>query len=189
MGSEQELINKIKKGDRDALSQVVKTYAGRLYTFIYWQVDKNQERAEEIFQETFTNAIVSIRRFKGKSTIYTWLCGIAKHKITDFLRNKGKGTIINYQARPELAKLIRRLEEEKLPDEVAEWAEVKELVKRALVQLPPHYQEHLVLKYIEHYSEVEIARRVGRSIKAVEAILHRARRALKKALLKTLEYE
>lgn len=51
---------------------------------------KNQSCAEEITQNTFFKAMTSKKRFKGNSSEFTWLCGIAKHLAIDECRKNAK---------------------------------------------------------------------------------------------------
>lgn len=66
----------------------VDEYGDALFGFAMTRV-KDRETAEDLVQETFLAAIQAVKRFKGQSSIKTWLFGILKHKLIDhYRRNK-----------------------------------------------------------------------------------------------------
>lgn len=69
--------------------EIYEKYALKIYKYIY-ALCKNNDIAEEILQETFYNAIKNADSFKGDSSIYTWLCKIAKNNWKNYLKRKSK---------------------------------------------------------------------------------------------------
>lgn len=69
--------------------EMYEKYASKIYKYIY-SLCKNNDIAEEILQETFYNAMKNTESFKGNSSIYTWLCKIAKNKWKNYLKRKSK---------------------------------------------------------------------------------------------------
>lgn len=69
----------------------VELYADYLYRFALTRVT-DKEVAEELVQETFSAALAAFKekRFQGRSSQKTWMTGILKHKLIDYLRNKYK---------------------------------------------------------------------------------------------------
>jgi RNA polymerase sigma-70 factor (ECF subfamily) len=126
---------------------------------------------EDLVSETFLAAIQSIHTYDAsKGNVYGWLLGIARNKLSDYRRRTAReGDAAWAEAStaacgdvgtPE-ANLIR--------------AETRDAVIRVLDALAD--EERLVLewKYVESLSVREIAQRLGRTEKAIEAILYRAR--------------
>ena len=64
-------------------------YASKIYNYIY-SLCKNNDIAEEILQDTFYKAMKNTESFKGNSSIYTWLCKIAKNNWKNYLKRKSK---------------------------------------------------------------------------------------------------
>jgi RNA polymerase sigma factor (sigma-70 family) len=105
------------------------------------------------------------------------MCGIAKNKIRA-QRRKRRPVLVEdllEEADPEIDAILAAVDREPLPEWVLERAETSELVGATLSSLPPDYRELLVGKYLDGLSLVEIAARRGRSEKAAESTLHRAR--------------
>ena len=74
------------------MNEIEKIYekcAIKIYKYIY-AFSQNHELSEEILQETFYSAIKNVKNFKNESSIYTWLCTIAKNKWKDYLKRNKK---------------------------------------------------------------------------------------------------
>lgn len=161
--------------DEGIARKIYQEYKDRLKKYIFRRVDNDSE-AEEILQQTLTAAVDSLPLFSGRSSFFTWLCGIANHKITDYYRKKKIKTIL-FSSFP----FLETIASDALgPDEKLEREELKKEVKTVLTALAEGYREILRLKYLEGFSMAEIARTARTSIKAVESKLTRAREAFKK---------
>lgn len=69
--------------------EIYEKYASKIYKYIY-ALCQNNEIAEEILQDTFYNALKNIKKFNGNSSIYTWLCTIARNNWKNYLKRKSK---------------------------------------------------------------------------------------------------
>lgn len=69
----------------ESLEEIYRKYAQTVYKFLLVQTN-NRDLAEELTQETFFQAVKSIHKYKGKSSMGTWLCGIAKNLWHEYLR-------------------------------------------------------------------------------------------------------
>ena len=168
---------------QETLEGLYTGYRERLLRFVLPRVRGDKHAAEDIVQEAFAAAVISFARFRSGSSAYTWLCSIAQHKIADHFR-KQPPTQEQDAAAVEL-----------LPDEgphdnfntspVELWFETKETrdtVRQALRTLPPPYGDVLRFKYFDGLSVADIGNEIGRSPKAVEGLLARARRSLSHSL-------
>ena len=175
-----QLIQKIARGDREAFKIFYEKYADRLYGFIFHRLRQDKKAAEDVIQETMIEVVNASLTFRGEAKIFSWLCGIAKHKIADHYRSLRRRELLE-------AKLQRLgLPQESLDPEY--WAikaltemRRKKQVYRALWELPYRYQEVLKLKYFEELSVKQIARKLDLSFKAAESTLSRARKAFREA--------
>ncbi|HUV71754.1 MAG TPA: sigma-70 family RNA polymerase sigma factor [Clostridia bacterium] len=146
----------------------------RLKNYILRRVGEDKD-AEEIFQETLASAIQSLPTFSGKSSFFTWLCGIANHEIADFYRKKKIKTFL-FSRFPFLETLVS---EALGPEEELLKQELREEVKQVLGSMSEGYSQILRLKYYQGLSMKEIAKKLGMTAKAVESRLSRARAAFK----------
>ncbi|MFC2017937.1 RNA polymerase sigma factor [Chloroflexota bacterium] len=179
-----DLILRLSKGDTAAIEELYNLYFDRIYSMVYNRVGRNHDNAEEVVQEIWLAVIKSAKKFKGKSSPYTWICSIAAHKITDYQRRSYRDNAMVHKpsTNPEIPEL-QLIDSNPLPEELIEKKETKEVVRMALDSLPSHYQQVLTLKYIEELSAKEVGQVLGKSKKSVESLLDRAKLALRNEIV------
>ena len=165
-----------------------------LYRFALLRV-KDPHVAEDLVQETFISALQGLDRFKGASSVRTWLVGILKHKIIDQFRKSSKEV-----ATADLTNLtnesdeeaIDRLGEDQPHGPIRRWAETpdnllenKEFVKafRACLEgLPDNFHRAFALRELEGLKTDEICKILDITATNLWVILHRARNRLRNCL-------
>ena len=176
---EADLAAGLSRGDPAAVDDLYRTYFDRLYSLVYYQVDRNQAAAEDIVQETFLAALHSAKQFKGRSKVYTWLCSIAYHKVADYYRRQAR----EHRNRNSAVD-IDSIDTNESPGthgvspSPTEAAENRSLIESAMSTLPPDYRQVLLLKYVDELSVAEISQIMRRSQKSVEGLLSRARKTM-----------
>jgi RNA polymerase sigma-70 factor (ECF subfamily) len=169
---EKQLLTKLRAGEAAAVRAWYKLYATRLEHFILGKVS-NPLDAQEIMQEVFMKSLQNLAHFTGKSTLWTWMCSIAKHEVADYWRKKyAKKTLA-------LVPLMDNL----LAAEIGDAHDLAEKIGLILKKMEKGNGELLLQKYVDCKKVAQIAREMGKSSKAVESDLWRARRAFKKAYL------
>lgn len=153
---------------------MLKEEIARLKKYIESRVAEKDD-AEEILQETLISIHESLPFFKGKSSFFTWACGIANHEIADFYRKKKIKTLL-FSHFPFLEEIVY---EALAPDERFEKQELRKEVKKVLSELAEGYSQILRLKYYQGLSMTEIAGKLKTTAKAVESKLSRAREAFR----------
>jgi len=139
----------------------------RVYGYLYGRCGGDIEVAEEITQQTFLQAIRHWQAFDGRSDSVTWLCSIARNKLTDHYRERDR------QRRRHLQLVVREIESEHPgPDHEVD---DREAVVSALRQLPDIERTALVLRYLDDLSVREVAALLGRSVDATDALIRRAK--------------
>jgi RNA polymerase sigma-70 factor (ECF subfamily) len=175
-----EVVDKLRHADPAAVEYLYDTYFDRIYAFVFRMLDRDQKAAEDVVQETFLAALRSQKSFRGDSSLYTWLCSIAYHKVADWQRRGVR----------EHRKWQQPLDMDGCDPEwpgrasssvadMTESVENRDLIRAAMSELPADYRQVLILKYVEEMSVAEICRVMRRSPKSVEGLLTRARRALR----------
>jgi RNA polymerase sigma-70 factor (ECF subfamily) len=81
------LVERARRGDRDAMESLLTPLRKPLYGYIYRMVTRRED-AEDLLQETLARAIEELPRFRGEATFKSWLFGIATHLSLDHLRKK-----------------------------------------------------------------------------------------------------
>lgn len=74
---------------------IYKKYFSKVYLYLL-SISKDVHIAEEITQETFFKALDKIETFNGTSSIYTWLCQIAKNTLYDYYKKENKEVSLDY---------------------------------------------------------------------------------------------
>ena len=176
---ETELVEHIRSGDSTAMEEFYNIYKDRLYSLVLQHVGRDQDVAEELVQETFLAALGSLDKFRGDSQLYTWLCSIAYHKISDFYRRQAReAKLEKLPFGVETTDLGQGKDTEPIAPSIMEFEETRHAIQQALANLPRDYRRVLILKYIEEMPVLEISRVMGRSPKSLEGLLSRARKAL-----------
>ncbi|MBL8800687.1 MAG: RNA polymerase sigma factor [Planctomycetes bacterium] len=177
--SEIALRDRILAGDQDAARWLFEEHFDALYEFAHYRLGGERAQAEDVVQDTFVVALESLSSFDGRSSLHTWLCGIAKNKVRALRRKRRPAPLADVldEADDEIDAVLARVSSEPLPDWALERKETRELVGATLSSLPPDYRRALVAKYVSGRSVAQIAQDVGRSEKAAESLLTRARAA------------
>ena len=130
--------------------------------------------SEELTQETFYQAIKSIDRYDGKSTISSWLCGIAKNLLYAHLREKSKGPVsIETVPEPAIASA----------EEMVESREELQAVMRAIEDYPDPGGEILKLRLFGGLSFKQIGKIMNHTETWARVNYYRAKQAIVKELM------
>lgn len=172
-----DLRERTLRGDRAAAETLFERHMESLYEFVHYRVGGDRQLAENVVQETLLVAFQKLGDFEGRSSLHTWLCGIAKNKIRALRRERKPLRIddLLQQVDPEIDAILLQIETEELPSAAIEARETRDLVGATLSSLPPEYRRALVDKYVEELSVAEIAAKSQKGAKATESMLHRAR--------------
>lgn len=79
----------------ESMEEIYQNHSKKVYTFLLSKTC-NHELAEELTQETFFCAVNSINKFKGNSSVLTWLCGIAQNLWLKYLRDKDSSSAVQF---------------------------------------------------------------------------------------------
>ncbi|MCA9213177.1 MAG: RNA polymerase sigma factor [Planctomycetales bacterium] len=87
--SDAILVERIRKGDTDAWSDLISRYEGRLLAFAESRL-RRRDVSEDVVQESFIGFLNSLPNFDGKRPLESYLFTICAHKLTDHLRREGR---------------------------------------------------------------------------------------------------
>ncbi len=165
-----ELVAAVLRKDRKATAEFVTTYTDAVYSFIRRRLNPRQDLVDDLVQDVFIAAWENLARFRGSSSLRGWLLGIARHKVEDHYRR------LLQDAHPldaELAEILPDLSAD--VEAVAARERVEQQARKVLNEMPQHYSVALLWRYWERRSARDVAQATGRSEKAVERLLARAR--------------
>jgi RNA polymerase sigma-70 factor (ECF subfamily) len=173
-----DLRDRLARKERGAAAELLEQHLDPLYAFVHYRVGRDRSRVEDVVHDTFVVALERIEAYDGRSSLHGWLCGIAKNRIRSERRKRAPVALedVLADAQADIDAILCDVARERLPDEVMEREETRDLVGATLSALPPEYKKALVEKYVDGLSVVEMSNRSGgKSPKATESTLTRAR--------------
>lgn len=162
--SDEQLVKKYANGDSDAFDTLLARYQQKIYSYILFLVH-DDEVADDLFQETFMKAIVTIRqgRYVESGRFSAWLTRIAHNLVIDKYRQDRNSNVISNDASD--ADLFNDVS---LSDITVEMKMITEQsltdVGRLLKELPDNQKEVLYMRFYQDLSFKEIADAMGVSI-------------------------
>ena len=162
--TDYELVELYENGNDNAFDELLQRHQSYVYSYILFLV-KEEDVADDIFQETFTRAIIAIRSHKYQTTgkFSAWLIRIAQNLIIDSSRETESGKLIKQEDfSPNILNDIR-LSEGGIETNIMEQQKLEQLQKM-LDYLPDVQREVVLLRFYEDLSFKEIAEKTGVSI-------------------------
>ncbi len=161
----QALIAKAKEGSQPAFAEIYNLYFKKIYKFIYFRVG-HKEAAEDLAEDVFVKAFEKIKTINNNNSFDAWLYQIARNKIIDYYREK-KSTIA-------LEEVENTLEYETNVIDAVDLKDRQKALLKMMKELGTEQQAVLKLKFLEDFSNKEIAELLNKNEGAIRVIQHRA---------------
>lgn len=155
--TDDQLVATYAKGNNEAFDELLNRHQSRVFSYIL-HIVKNRDLAEDIFQETFVKAIMTIKqgRYSGNGKFAAWITRIAHNLVIDYYRQeKSENTVSTDE---EETNLLNRKDlcEDNIEDAMVV-EQIHKDVKRIIEALPESQREVLVMRYYRNMSFKEIA--------------------------------
>lgn len=186
--TDQQLVERVQAGDKSAFNLLVLKYQHRVLKLVGRFVNDPAE-AEDVAQEAFLKAYRALGAFRGDSAFYTWLYRIAINTAKNALVSSRRRPVdfdLDLQD-PDQYDRHAKLKEADTPEGVLLTDEIREVVERALEQLPEDLRTAIVLRELEGLSYEEIAEAMDCPVGTVRSRIFRAREAIDKKLKPLLD--
>ena len=157
-------------------------YQHRLYHHIRSMVG-NHDDTDDVLQNTFIKVFKNIRNFEGRSKLFTWLYRIATNEATTFLKKNMRKN--SFMESSELGDYTDSLKAE--PNSNGEF--IKEMLKKALDELPPKQKAIFSLRYFEEMNYNDISEVMGTSVGALKASYHHAVKKIENYIKQVAVYQ
>ena len=167
---DRKLVAAILQKDRKASAEFVARYADQIYLYIRSRLIPRMDLVDDLVQEVFLAAWENLATYRGDSPLGSWLHGIARHKIENYYRSCLRAPLPLEEASQEAPRVV-----EVATDELLDRGRVQETTRSVLATLPEAYSLALLWRYWEKCSAQEMAMRTGKTEKAIERLLARAR--------------
>ncbi len=190
--TDEQLVEMYANGDNRAFDILLERYQSKLYSYILYVV-KNEEMTEDIFQETFMKAIVTIKqgRYTDTGRFASWLTRIAHNLIIDnFRQEKYENTVSNDDTEKDLFN-DSRLTDSNVEEQIVQ-KQIHTDVRKLVELLPDNQKEVIQMRFYLGLSFKEISEKTGVSINTAlgrmrYAILNMRRIAKEKNLILTFD--
>lgn len=186
--SEDQFLEKLRRGDAMAYERLVAEHSGDVYALLY-RLTTDAEEARDLTQETFLRAFQSIDRFRGDSSLKTWIYRIAINQARNrwrWWRRRKRDVTVSLDATDEHRDkpLAATLPSDNSPSPEQETLahEREAQLREALQGLRRSYREAVILRDVEGLSYEEIATTLQISIGTVKSRISRGRLELRHQL-------
>ena len=174
--TDAELLRRVRAGDLSAWEQVYARCLPTVWRYVYLRAGGDRHLAEDVVSEAILALVRQIPSLTpDDGSLSGWLIAVARNKLGDQRRNAARAAALAAKARDdELSPLVSAG-----PEDALEAAETRQRVLTVLDGLPDDERLALEWKYIDGLSVGDIADRLGRTEKAAESVLYRARRSFR----------
>jgi len=175
--TDAQLIKNTLAGDDNAFRELVKKYEARVASTVISMLGSCPE-ADDVGQETFIRFYNSMDKFRGDSSVGTFLTRIAMNlSLNELKRRQRKNLFFRRQTDSDL----------NVPDKAvtSNPNEAKEVIQKTLAKLEPNFRSVLALRLIDGYSTTETAKILKLPTGTVLSRLARAQKKMKEILVKS----
>lgn len=183
-GTQQdELVRRLRSGESSAFTTLMRDNNQRLYR-VARGILKDDSEAEEALQESYVRAFTHIDRFKGDSTLATWLSRIVLNEALCRLRRRRPTVDIDELAETliEVSNPAFMLHGQATPEQATARREIRRAIENAIDHLSPAFRTVFILRAIEQMSTEETSACLEIPVETVKTRFHRANKLLRQAL-------
>lgn len=168
----EELVRLVQEGDQESFAVLYDIFIDDIYRYVFYRVKTSD--AEDLVENVFLKVWENIRKYKsGKSSFSAWIFRIAHNLIVDYYRTSKDRNF------DELKIDIPAYKREHNPIKSVERIFDHEALKQALGKLKKEYQEIIVHKFVNEFSNSEVAQILNKSEGSLRILQYRALKALK----------
>ncbi|MBI4759477.1 MAG: sigma-70 family RNA polymerase sigma factor [Chloroflexi bacterium] len=177
MTDEVLLVDRLKRNDAGAWTQIYDRHYQQIYNYLYYQL-RGASEAEDLAAEVFLRAIEAIGSYTPRGLpLVSWLYRIGHNLVVDHLRRQSR--------RDQLPLQESLVWDHESSGGLLESKIEKEELLRALQYLTVDQRQVLILKFVQEMDNSGVAQVLGKTEGAVKSIQHRALASLKRVLERT----
>ncbi|GAP14443.1 RNA polymerase sigma factor, sigma-70 family [Longilinea arvoryzae] len=173
---EDTVLTRAVEGDKEAFSALYERYVGRIYNYVLYRTGSPTD-AEDITARVFQRALRHIDHYHFQGVPFSaWLYRIAHNLVANWHRDNSRRQEVPLEDH------IQWFVSGNHPESALENGQEMEGLLKAIRTLSPERQHLIVLKFVEHLSNVDIALIMGKSEGAIKSLYHRTLLALREVL-------
>lgn len=175
-GVDQQLLQRAKHYDIEALAAIYDHYEAKIYSYIYHRVG-NPTVAQDLTSQVFLRMLEAVQNERAwKSSFSGWLYRIAHNLVVDHYRRRGRATQVSFD---DLPTLIAKSDD---PEQAAVRSMAAEALRSAINRLTEEQAQVVTLRFLEGLSIAEVAAAMGKTEGAVKALQYRAVMSLRRLM-------
>ncbi len=172
------VVKRFLEGEQRAFGILVDRYDNRLVNFVYRTVG-DRERAQDLVQETFIRVYRHLHRFDPTKKFSTWIYTIASNLAKNELRNRSRNPLVFFQTIKKNWEADHRplewADHSYRPDDLYRKRHLRQVVEKAISELPEHHRVVFVLRELQGKTYEEISQITAVNLGTVKSRLNRAR--------------
>ena len=179
-----DLVERARNGDTHAFDELVRKYTPKVYGLVY-HMTSNRDDTNDLLQDVFAKAYRSLKRFRGKSSFYTWIYSIATNMTLNFLKKRNRRRTLSLddvdltiENDPDYIEATSKSD----PVREAGLSELQERLNVAMQQLSVDHRAVVTMFDIQGMPHAEISKILGVSEGTVRSRLFYAHRLLQSCL-------
>ena len=176
--SDTEVLDRAIQGDAEAFSTLYERYVKRIYNYIYYRTG-NPYDAEDLTERVFHRVFGHIQTYNNRGVPFSaWLYRIAHNLVANWHRDNSRRKEVPLEDR------VMLHDQRIYPEIELVQSQEQETLLRVIRTLTEERQQLLILKFVEHLSNQEVAMIMGRSEGAIKSLYHRTLLSLRDELSK-----
>lgn len=179
-----EFVQRLKRRESTAWAELYDRHIREIYGYVFHLVGGNSSTTEDVVQATWMNALQGVSRFDSATDqVRGWLFAIARSQVALHYRRQRSGAQVSCEQDADGSSVASRVSPSSLePLDELQRLELTQVVRASLLELSDSYRELLLAKYVERKTVSELASLHGKTEKAIEGLLSRARAELRSVL-------
>jgi RNA polymerase sigma-70 factor (ECF subfamily) len=170
-----------RRQDPAAFEALVRRHQGAIYNFCLHVLGQSDDAAD-VAQETFVRLFTHLSKLDEREPIAPWLFRVARNRCIDVIRRRRTVPLAVADDTGETSLIFEPADDDPLPDELAERADLQRVLAAAIAHLPPAYAEVVSLRYTGDLSFAEIGAVLDCDEGAARVRFHRAKALLRRHL-------
>jgi len=170
---DDDALNAAIQGDAIAFTVLYERYVSRIYNYIFYRTGSPAD-AEDLTAKVFHRALGHIGRYRQMGVPFSaWLYRIAHNLVANWHRDNSRKKEVPLEDHINLAQRTD------MPEAALVRNQEQELLMKVIRKLPADRQQLVILKFVDHLSNSEIAIIMGRSEGAIKSLYHRTLMAIR----------